>query len=180
VRGRACGEESGAEKEAGGWPGVSGEAGSSGGTRPGRADAHSPLMAAGAARCSRPRGEAGEAEGSRRGRAQAAEAESDRGGDGAEPGTSAELRAHGGPWSECGRPGTAPAQGSGTGRRPRETGGGGSQSGGRGPRDVTPQGPGDPAPGGSGSVSLPVAMATQAARQPGFPPCQHRLTLDSQ
>jgi len=137
------------------------------GARAGRGPGpRSPLMAAGAARCSRPRGEAGEAEGSRRGRARAAEAESDRGGDGAEPGTSAELRAHGGPWSECGRPGTAPAQGSGTGRRPRETGGGGSQSGGRGPRDVTPQGPGDPAPGGSGSVSLPVAMATQAAGQP--------------
>lgn len=33
---------------------------------------------------------------------------------------------------------------------------------------------------GAALCLLPVAMATQAARQPGFPPCQHRLALNSQ
>ena len=116
-------------------------------------------------------------------------------GDGGEPGTSAELRAHGGPRSECARTAAAPARWAGPGRRPRETGGDGGQSGARGPRDVTLQGPDrrgraggraweaavTPPLAAAALCLLPVAMATQAARQPPgwgrawFPPCQHRL-----
>ena len=213
VRGPACGEESGAETEAGGWPGVSGEGGSSGGTRPGAAltshgGRRGPLLPP--ARPPARAGKAGEAE------AAAAEARGGGGepagpcaggggrvrsrGDGGEPGTSAELRAHGDPRSECAGTAAPPARGAGPGRRPRETGGGGGQSGARGPRDVTPQGPDRRGRAGGGTREaavtpplagaalclLPVAMATQAARQPPgwgrawFPPCQHRLALNSQ
>jgi hypothetical protein len=196
VRGRACGEESGAETEAGGWPGVSGEGGSSGGTRPGAAlTSHGgrrgpllpPARPPARGRPGRPRRRRrrpGEAEGSRRGRARAAEAESDRG-------ETAGSRGRPRSCEHMAIPG-ASVQG-----RPRRLRGGRGRGGGRerraaaaanrepGARVTSPRGTREaavtPPLAGAALCLLPVAMATQAARQPPgwgrawFPPCQHRL-----
>ena len=102
------------------------------------------------------------------GKAEAAAAEAR--GDGGEPGTSAELRAHGDPRSECAGTAAAPERWAGPGRRPGETGGSGGQSGGRGPRDVTLQGPDRRGRAGGGTweaaVTPPLAGAALCLMNP--------------